>query len=228
MDRIDRIAKRIAADAGDECLEAVADYLGVEPDEVVSSGDHEYRSDEMEFLVYDDEEKATNAAIESVENTIEECGVECVNGWENFIDTDYFDYDRREYWRDYANDIYSEDDDIFENRLVREMFDARLLSDDDFTVGEDGMPDYKDCLKKKDELVDEYGEYCYENDDPIEFIKESYPDDVYYGCPGCVKLGELAEYVVNIDGRGVELSVYDGKEIVHKFNGVEYYIYRMN
>ena len=192
MGMVNKIAKRIVADV-DDCREALADYLGVEVEEVTPTSYSEHcftTAHDGEYAVYEDYESANDAAIESVENLLEECGVECVNGWENFINTDYFDYDRQNYWDDYARDIAREDDEKFGNRLVQEAYEFHVIDDDDFNEDEEtGDIDYTDCKKSIDELVDLYGNYCYEDDDPIDWITQCYPKgELLEHCPGCVKL----------------------------------------
>ena len=247
LQKVRKIAKRVMAGAIEDVLAeeeakkekktnamvaALADYLGIEEGDITKStyGEHYFETpSDGEYLVYDNEEDAQDAAIESVENTLEDCGIEVVNGWENFINTDYFDYDRQNYWDDYARDISREDDKKFGNRLVQEAYEYNVIDDDDFEVDEDGNIDYTDCKKSIDDLVDAYGEYCYNEDDPIDWITQCYPkNQLLQYCPGCVKLGDLAEYVVRNDGRGPQLSSWDSKEIEYSYNNNVYYIYKID
>lgn len=228
--RVSSIAIRVAGIGEDtDKVRALAGFLGVSVDAIEHVYGMVYKCDEdgAEYMVCKGDDEADAQAIESVQNTIEDCGYKCVNGWERFIDTDFFDDDRREYWRGYCEDISNEGDAQYGTRLVQEAYDNGVLTDEDFGTDEAGNTDYENCLKPEDDVVDELSEKLYDMEDPIDFVNETY--GVSDNLPkGAINIGDMAEYVVNSDGRGPQLSSYDGVENEYELDGESYYIYRTN
>lgn len=228
---VSSIAIRIAGiDEDVDKVQALASFLGEETDSIEHQYGMVYKSleDDTEYMVCKGDDEAESEAIKSVESTIEDCGYQCVNGWENFINLDYFDEDRRQYWRDYCYDIKNENDNKFGNRLFQEAYENGILSDDDFELDDNGEIDYTDCLKSEDDVADSLSQYFYEREEPIDFINEMYGNDFKDFPSDAFNLGDCAEYVVREDGRGMQLASYDGHEHEYKYNGEYYYIYRLS
>lgn len=204
----------------------LADYLNIDINQVkkLSYGDY-YEADDKEYLIYNENE-AYDAAIESVKSIIEDCGVQCINGYENYIQEDYFEEQQQNGNKNYCEDIKQESDSNYENRLIKECVDANIIGDDDFYYDEDlDEIDYSYCLVDMDDLVEQYTEYLCEKETPLEYMLSNYsPKELYKYFPEAIDIDSLAEYVVDVDGKGNCISGYDGKEIEHD----GYYIYRTN
>ena len=198
----------------------------------VSEGytDNLYECDEMEFFVFDDWDEANQAAVDDVEHFIEdEHGVKYINGYE-----DYIDDDAAEFWdtmnesnRSYCEDIEDEYDDEYGTRLVRECWEANIISDSDIYTDADGEVK---CSVDTDDLIDllksemnnswnHPGDWMRDNFGEDEYIRFAEKHDLF-------DVRELAEYVVRSDGVANTLARYDGYEYRYEFDGTDYFIYR--
>lgn len=199
-------------ESDDELAMALADYLGITPEEVGEEnwdyyGLGTYAIGDAEYAITSSEDEADEAAKKEVVELIDELGVEALNwdnmgGLENFVDMDWAEAVVRESTESYANDIESEpaSDDTYESRLAEEMAEAGVDSKEEFV----------------DYLVREAG-------NPAEYLKDNFEDFL----KDRIDADKAAEEVLDTDGRGHLLSRYDGKEITHEFNGTTYYIYRV-
>ena len=200
-------------ESDDELAMALADYLGITPEEVGEEnwdyyGLGTYAIGDAEYAITSSEDEADEAAKKEVVELIDELGVEALNwdnmgGLENFVDMDWAEAAVRESTESYANDIESEpaSDDTYESRLAEEMAEAGVDSKEEFV----------------DYLVREAG-------NPAEYLKDNFGEDFL---KDRIDADKAAEEVLDTDGRGHLLSRYDGKEITHEFNGTTYYIYRV-
>lgn len=200
-------------ESDDELAMALADYLGITPEEVGEEnwdyyGLGTYAIGDAEYAITSSEDEADEAAKKEVVELIDELGVEALNwdnmgGLENFVDMDWAEAVVRESTESYANDIESEpaSDDTYESRLAEEMAEAGVDSKEEFV----------------DYLVREAG-------NPAEYLKDNFGEDFL---KDRIDADKAAEEVLDTDGRGHLLSRYDGKEITHEFNGTTYYIYRV-
>lgn len=228
----------------DDRLTALREYLVDEEkateeelSEIISAHrDEEFITPYGDYLVLTEDE-ASDLALEEVKTFLEEEGVggldlTVIGGLEPFVEEGWFRDALEESNQYYAEDILSESDRTYDNRLVEECYSNGLISDDDFELDEDGEIDYTRCQLDSDELIELYVDYL--NSfifDPItEFIKE-------YGFEefnrvvrehDLIDIDSLAETVVEVDGRGNSLATYDGKEIKIESNGEWFYIYRTN
>ena len=138
---------------------ALAEHLGIDESELEDSDYNEnaFKYDDMEYLVLDDQE-AYEATYTDIENMIDDMGLEAfskdMQDWilENAIDYD-FEEAYREMEESYVEDIESEGSREFDNRLIEEMYDANILTDDDFVEYEDGEIDHE-TLKDEVDLND--------------------------------------------------------------------------
>lgn len=193
-----------------------------------------YSCNGAEYLVYDSYEYATSEAIQSAKDIIEDCGYTCVNGWEDYVDEEWFEEAIREMNESYAEDIESEGDFTFDNRLVQECYDNDLIDDEDFELDDDGEPDYTQCTVDSYELQEMLAEYM--TNDAIgygavryyisNFGEEDFNEAVKQH--DLVDIDALAEYCVDEDGVAHYLASYDGNENEIDFNGVTYYLFRCN
>ena len=117
---INGMARRIAGLTEDpDKSAALADYLGIQPNGIIHTYGDCYKVIQSgeEYLVCKGEDEADREAYESVRNVIDDCGYAVVNGWEQFIDWDFFDEDIQSFYTSYCEDIALEPDDEFGNRL---------------------------------------------------------------------------------------------------------------
>ena len=212
---------------------ALADYMGVQPDEVKELdldlyGIPMYEVEGEEWAVTDDYDLCETAAKEDVANLIDELGIESLNwynmgGMENYLDADWFEQAREESNESYAQDIH---DSEF-NRFVEELKELGLNPDDpNYELdNEDGdhsaaIADLASAMKKLQE------------DDPIEwYINNFGKEDLNYLIKkGAVSIdtNKAAEEAISVDGLGHILSGYDGKMVEHEFEGKTYYMFRNN
>lgn len=204
---------------------ALAEHLGIDESELEDSDYNEnaFKYDNMEYLVLDDQE-AYEATYNDIENMIDDMGLEAfskdMQDWilENAIDYD-FEKAYHEMEESYVEDIEREGSREFDNRLIEEMYDANILTDDDFEEDEDGEIDH---LRLKDDVdlydkEEEYIDYLLNNISNFreEFIDEFGIDEVL----SLVKDGyarldtsAIVDEVIRWDGRGPSLASYDGEE----------------
>ena len=190
------------------------DYLGLDHDtEVKESGYYEnsYTIDGKEYLVLNDEE-ADYAHEEYIRNFIDDLGIKGFSEFaqndiiENYVDTSWFDEAMEDSYKNYIEDIKLEcsSDENFENRLEEEMSDSNCDDEDD------------------------YLEYlCNMNYNSVEWYRFNFGEADFSECVNkycSVDIEGIAEYCKEIDGRGYNLSSYDGLELELDNN---YYAYRI-
>ena len=207
-------------------IKALAEHLGIDESEVELSswgGGHNFITSEGEYWVgtYDE---AYDAAKEEIEQIYDEMGLEAFSEsfqeyiLDNFIDWDAFDDEMCEYYRSYIDDIESESDSEYDNRLLAEMVDAGILTDDDFIVdGEDEWAEKTlsssvDLEYKKDEFLN----YLCDNTDVEDFVKDIYDTETLsrvVSDNGLIDIWEVADECISEDGIAHFLATYDGEEI---------------
>ena len=158
-----------------------------------------------EYVVYNDDE-ATEAAIENQENLIDDIGAP------SHMITKYIDGER------FAD--YYVDEDYYRDNWMD--YDISPSEDDEDEPDEDELENY--IQREKDNIADDPYDYLvnemgYDSEQTIEQLK-------HYMTYGWER--EVAEEIVEIDGRGHCLSSYDGIENESTYNGTTYYIYRIN
>ncbi len=218
-----------------EYAEAVANMMDEQNfslDDIHSCGDRRYGSGveveigNQEWLFLDDTE-ADMEAERSIQDLIDDVGVTYINGWEDYIDSSFFDDVMDELNRSYAEDIANESSREFENRLVKECYDNGLIDDDDFAKEdeESDAPDYNECLLDKGELIDRLVDDMNSRErDSVEWYRFNFGDEQLSEMAiqnNAINMDELIQYVIDSDGRGHTLSNYDGNE--YEFNNIFYY-----
>lgn len=197
--------------------------------------DEEFETPYGDYLVLTEDE-ASDLALEEVKALLEEEGVDILNtdniDIDSFVEEDWFRDALEESNQYYAEDILSESDRTYDNRLVEECYSNDLISDDDFELDEDGEIDYTKCQLDSDELIEMYVEYL--NNlirDPIREFIDNFGSEEFNRAVkeyGLVDMDALAKEVINLDGRGPSLASYDGEEREIESNGEWFYIYRTN
>ena len=204
-----------------EKRDALAEYLGEE-------GEIRYMDNDLfvlpmggSYLVYTDEE-ADKAAKDYVSELIDDMGIsafspefqnEILTNGSEYIDEDWFEDGQKEYYETYVQDIESEYSK-YANRLIDELVEEGILSEDDLDENGKPNPDI-DMDKKKEEYVDHlcnqsgYGSAvdCYIDmfgtDDLSQVAKQH----------GLFDYDAIAEEVIRLDGRGHLLATWDGDEL---------------
>ena len=194
-------------------------------------GDY-YECGSLEYYVFDDYDEAYEAAKNEVINLIDDVGVTSINGWENYIDSDWFEDAMKEYYESYCYDIENEGSSIYDNRLIEECYDAGVIDDDDFEIDDDGDPDYTQCTVESWDLVERLTDHlCGTYSDPVEWYSDNLGSDALSEVVKQYNLYDedaIAEYCVDADGIGHTLASYDGNDIEYEFEGITYYMYRCN
>ena len=209
---------------------ALANFLGCDVNEISHKNDNYYSYDDQEYLVLTADE-AYDRAIDYVKDLIDDCGIDCINGYEQYVDENYFDEMQENYYKEYCNDIKHESSNRFENRLIDECYDTMIVYPSDFAyvIDENGNEtdeiDFMNCLADENQMIDNYVEYLCETEKSSDWIKGMYNmKDLVKYYPNAFDIDGIAEYVVRIDGIASQLATYDGKEN----ESADYKIYRTN
>lgn len=211
----------------DDRRKALADHLGVDIETITTSSydDKTFETEDGEEYLVLDSDEAREAAIEAVKNDLDDIGIEGFTddfkdwAYRNAIETDWFDDALRESKESYADDIESEDDNEYGNRLIHEMYDEGILEDDDFEKDEDGEIDYTrvketvDIDSKKEDFVDKLVENM---GDAVEWYRSDFGEDELSRTVreyDLIDADAVAEEAIDWDGVEHFLAFYDGKEI---------------
>ena len=186
-----------------ELIEQLAEYRGVEVTDIVQStfNPNLFVIDgSEEWLVYETEQEAEDAAVEQVKNLLDSEGISFLN-WKymsedisDFVDIDWFETTKRESYEQYVEEIRDEWEDDEKTRLDVEMENAGCETEEDFI-------DY----------------LCNSWPDSIEWFRSNFGnaelDSVAINHPEVVDIDKLAQYVVDTDGVANTLASYDGEEV---------------
>lgn len=226
-------------EAGDDARrKALADYLGIDVEDVGVAGGHEFDTPEGDYLVLTEDE-AYDRALEDIQGTIDEMGLDAFT--ENFRDyilnnllDDYHIKEEAivEYYVDYAEDIEHEPSDEFGNRLIEELYEHEILTDDDFEDGEDGKKDHYALKPSVDLEAKEYEYAQMLSEDVIvsDWLYDTFGDDVekmseWLSSNGYIDWDEVKRQCIRDDGVAHFIAGYDGEEI--ELEG-DLYAYRIN
>ena len=212
---IDSIVARKAA--------ALANYLGISKEGLrhknIGGNDYFVTEDGDEFTVFDDDEadKEFRAGVESI---IDDLGIESFSPDfqqtiidRGYVNTDWFQEALEESNRFYVDAIESETyNTTYANRLIDELEENGIISEDDIT--EDG--ELKDGLDI-DELKEQYAQLLNDNTgDPVEWYRDNFGNDTLKDVVrkyNLLDVDAIADEVKELDGRGPNLSLWDGQEI---------------
>jgi hypothetical protein len=231
-------SKSLTEDLDDEDrINALADYLGIDPSEISNIYDNEFETPEGDYLVVDEDE-AKQLARDDIENLFDDLGLDSFTpdfkDWiiMNALDNEWFEDAVKESYEYYVEDIEDEASSMgYENRLIEEMHDHQVLSDDDFVVGEDGEPDLTTLNDDVDidSLKEEFIDLLVENaGDPVDYCGDNYGWDWVTEVAtqhNLIDMDEVVEQCIYMDGVAHFIARYDGEE--HELgNGL--YAYRTN
>ena len=216
---------------------ALAEFLGVEPETLTENpgnyGYGGYETEDGEVYIVATDEEADDLFRDELKSTYDDLGLQSFSEefqeyiCENCIDPDAFWDDMNGMNSSYCSDIAQEDDSQFGNRLVQECYDREIIGDDDFEKGEDGEPDYTNCIYDTDELIEKMTEDMnsdYSNS--VDYMIDQFGIDevstIIKEHPELIDFDEVVRQVQMSDGRG-SIASYDGKE--QEQDG--FYIYRI-
>jgi hypothetical protein len=210
----------------DNKITLLAKYLKVDPSTITASNQdntYDVEDEDAQYMILTEDE-AHDYAVEDVKESFNEMGLEAFTPefqeWilDNAIDGSYFEDAQHESNESYADDIEDESDDTFDNRLISEMYDKGILTDDDFEKDENGDIDYTtlksgvDVESKKSEFVDKLDS----EEDPVEWAKDMYsPGDLAEAVKDndAIDVDAVAEECVSEDGVAHFIASYDDEEI---------------
>jgi len=202
----------------DERIQALAEYLGIDPSEITNIYDYEFETPEGDYLVVDEHE-ARELAEEDIRNLYDDLGLDSFTSdfkdWiiMNALDNDWFEDAVRESMESYVDDISYE-----EGRLEEELLDADIITEEDIENGYD-EDDARERYVEK--LVDEAG-------DPVEYCGDNFGWDWVSRVAeqnNLLDMDEVVEQCIDMDGVAHSIARYDGEEIELE-NGL--YAYRTN
>lgn len=217
----------------DDKIVALAKHLELSPEEAELSikllDGNRYTVGKDTWLVCTNME-ADNEAKDSIINTIDDIGISNFNiNISDFINEGWFKDALEESYESYAQDIKIEDDDTYGNRLIQEMYEQNVITDDDFMSDKEGNINYKTLNIDIDDKMEDFVNKLVDNaGDAVEWYKHNFGEEEFNRTVKdnyLVDENKLAEYVVSMDGRGSILNRYDGSEYEETVNDIPYYIY---
>ena len=129
--------------SNERVIEALTNYFNVDREDIEQQDEHVFIVNGDEYWVGNYNE-AYDEALEIAKNDLEDLGLEALTDdyreyvMNNYLDNDAMEDIMREYYEGYVNDIEDEVDELFGNRLVRELYDNDILNDEYFEKDEDG------------------------------------------------------------------------------------------
>jgi hypothetical protein len=218
-------------------INALAEFLNIDPSEISNIYDYEYETPEGDYLVVTEEE-AEELAKEDIRNIYDDLGLESFTpgfrDWiiMNALDNDWFEDAIRESYESYVENIESESSSMgYDNRLIEEMHDHQVLSDEDFEIDEDGEPNLRELKEgididdKKEEFIDLLVENA---GNAVDYCGDNFGWDwvtEMASTHNLVDLEEVVDQCIYEDGVAHFIARYDGEEIELE-NGL--YAYRTN
>jgi hypothetical protein len=212
----------------EEALESLIEETGLDDLEItiVSDNGNEFiaTDGDAEYRVFKTEDDAKETAIEQVREDLEESPENFNKDFiSNYIDgRDFFKSVLDEMNKGYAEDIKSESDDIYANRLVREMVENGILNEDDALSGNaEELADY--YMQDFVNLMTE-GQLDEGNDGLDYFISnfgEEYTMELVID-NNLIDVDEASKDAVQTDGIEHFLSSYDGETVYLSNDSVAY------
>ena len=217
--------KRLNEDENDsdantqKIITALMKYFDVDEDaiEVSSWGDgHNFIVNDEEYWVGNYDE-AYDAAVENARSTLDDLGLEALApdyreyALKEFGDPDMVEDWMRESFEYYVDDIEDEQDSEYGSRLIAEMVDAGIISEEDFV--DDEIPDDR-YEQAKEEFIDylcdqDALEWLFMNfgdKDASKMLEEHNAIDFDRVAEDCVDTDGVAHYLADWDGEEIELE----------------------
>ena len=231
-------AKKLTeAVSSEDRMKALADFLKVDPTAIKSTGDNTFEvstdDEDAEYLVLDDDE-SYRWIFNDIENLVDDVGLTAFTPrfqemiLEDAVDSSVLDDAVDELIELDIKDMESEEDDVFGNRLIAEMYESGILKDEDFEYGYDDNPNYSKLdlspnnwdsklLEFKVSLKDDKG-------DPKEYL-ERMGMDLKELIKDHLNMEKVVDMAIDLDGYGHFISMYDGHQL-ELSNGL--FAYRVN
>jgi hypothetical protein len=227
----------------EERAKALADYLGIPVESVEIEDDPyddarcEYDTSDGTFIVMTYDE-AKEAMKDYEEELIDDVGLEGFSDWfqdwiiDNALSpSDWFEDVCREDWESYASDIEYESNDTYGTRLAQECVENGIISDDDFVDGE-----YVGDLNLEEELAEYLFNQAYEdyNGNFHKWYVDNFGDedlrDLLKNGSVSMDIDAIVEQLIQEDGFGPSLAVYDGEEheLADDRGYIQFYAFRVN
>lgn len=203
----------------EEALASLIEETGFDDLEItiVSDNGNEFiaSDDSVEYRVFKTEDDAEEVAVEQVSEDLRE-NPEYFNKdfLMGYIDgRDFFEEALNEMNSSYADDIESESDRKYSNRLISEMVDYGLIDDDDAE-----SDDAEELASKyKDEFVSLMTEnQLNEGNNGLDYFISNFGEEETYKMVtdnNLIDIDEASKEAVRIDGIGHFLSSYDGETL---------------
>ena len=223
-------------DFDNDKLITLADYLEIDPTTMYQQDDNTFSTQDGEEYLVLTESEAQDMARDQIESIVADLGISAFNKdfiqahYSEILDDQWFEEAQIESYQFYVDDLDEEEDSTYGNRLIQELYDNGIISDDDFEQDEDGQPDFLSLLDSFDidNAKEEYVEkLCAGWDDPIEWYVQNFGDHSLTDIireENIVDIDALTDLVIQQDGLGHILATYDGDEIMVD----DYYIFRIN
>jgi len=184
----------------------------------ITDEDSEYieiEGDTGDYIVFEDEDEAEKYAIKRVAEDLEENPEYFTQDWlMNYIDAGNFFKDAYLEWdTSYAEDIKSESSNDYPNRLIEEMVERGIMSEED-AQGDDADEIADDRIDTFAHMMSD--EKMDEGSDGYEYYKSNFGEQQageILSQHGLLDIGSASVDAVNSDGIGHFLSGYDGKMI---------------
>lgn len=229
MEMFKHMKKNADSENADEYTEVVKEVTGatdVKPT-LDTYGLKTYEAESEEWAVTDNYKEVEAAVKEDIKNLLDDLGVDALmwdnmGGIENYLDPKWFEEARQESNESYAEDILSSEP----KRFIEEAKELKL--DIDYAGYELNDPegDHSAAISDFAEAMKEQQE-----ENPIEWYinnigKDSIKDLVKAGHIS-FDIDAIVEKIMELDGPGHVISVYDGKMVEKDHNGKTYYLFRM-
>lgn len=218
----------------EEWLEDAIEYLRIETDndslELTNEENwdnitvYHLEGNDEEYILFENENEAEEFAISRVkEDMQEDLSMFNEDFILQFVKPNFFFYDLIEEMNgSYADDIETENDDVYKNRLISEMVDADILtveeafSDDAESLASDKKSDFITHLTSDQANDGKNGYYYFVTN----FGKQEANRLVVEN--NLIDLDEASREAVRTDGVAHFLSTYDGNQIELNNNAVAY------
>ena len=219
-------------------IKALADYFDVEESSIkFNESDDTFELEDGRVYLVLTEQEAHDKAAEEIESYLDVEGLGVFSEdfrdyvISRFVDGGWFRDALEESNESYLNDIASESDSVYGNRLIAELYDDGFLEDADFEEDEDGNIDYttlKDSVDL-DDITEDYVEYLVNREgDPIESYISNFGKDDFYTAVidhNLLDISETVEEAIDWDGVAHFIASYDGDELELED---DYYAYRID
>lgn len=220
-----------------QSLDRIDDLDDIEIEELTNSkGEKITLPDTSAYYVFADYDDAEDEARYWLEQDMDDIGITELFSFEtlrSYLDSDYFDEMQDEYWESTASELTDEEllewlrDNNYDLSNYAELKEKDDDSDEDEEIDEDDLDNWE--LTARDDAEEKY---IKENtwSDSIDWYDSNFGDlnEFIKNNPQVIDEQSLIDEVISIDGPESQLARYDGQEDSYKYNGTEYYIYRVD